>query len=252
MDSERLVVLDTAHLATLISDAISTSRERRRSAQRFTAELFDRKWLPLLSWHHLEELLQHRDDQLVDARVLYLRELPRVAWIRPIDNQAGPGSILEVFRAEVAAAVACPAAPPSQVRNLARQRLIVTGSGADAIPEHFLDWRLLRPALSGRQANARRVAAISRWRAHDIDDDPVGKWFGQPARAREDVARHLSRMRQALEEEIAARGDKRIPDARAMAAEFMREVAEDGYPPDAGPEQPPPCRLARARKLRTR
>ena len=32
---ERLVVLDTAHLAGLISDAISNSRERRRSAQRF-------------------------------------------------------------------------------------------------------------------------------------------------------------------------------------------------------------------------
>lgn len=51
---ERLVVLDTAHLAGLISDAISDSRERRRSAQRFIADLLERRWLPLLSWHHLE------------------------------------------------------------------------------------------------------------------------------------------------------------------------------------------------------
>ncbi len=236
---ERLVVLDTAHLAVLISDAISDSRERRRSAQRFIADLLERRWIPLLSWHHLEELLQHRDEDLVDARIRYLRKLPRVAWIRPFDDEAGAGSILEVFRAEVAAAVACPGARPAQVRDLARQHVIVTGAGAEAVPEHFHDWRLLRPALAGQQANARRVAAISRWRAHDSNDEPIGVWFGQPARAPEDVSRRLSRMREDLAAEISARGDKRIPDPRAMAAEFMRDVAEDGYAVAGGSRHAP-------------
>lgn len=240
---ERLVVLDTAHLAGLISDAISNSRERRRSAQRFIADLLERRWLPLLSWHHLEELLQHRDEALVDARVRYLRELPRAAWVRPFDDQAGPGSILEVFRAEVAAAAALPGARTAQVRDLARQHVIVTGAGADAIPENFRDWRLLRPALAGQQANARRVAAISRWRAHDIDDKPIGTWFGQPARAPEDVALRLGRMREALAAEISARGDKRIPDPRAMATEFVQQVADDGFAVTGGSRHAPAVQL---------
>lgn len=240
---ERLVVLDTAHLAGLISDAISNSRERRRSAQRFIADLLERRWLPLLSWHHLEELLQHRDEALVDARVRYLREFPRAAWVRPFDDRAGPGSILEVFRAEVAAAVAYPGARPAQVRDRARQHVIVIGAGDDAIPEHFRDWRLLRPALAAQQAKARRVAAISRWRAHDIDDKPIGAWFGQPARAPDDVSRRLIRMREALEAEISVRGDKRIADPRAMAEEFMREVADDGYAVAGGPQPAPAVQL---------
>jgi hypothetical protein len=32
----------------------------------------ERGWLPLLCWHHIEELLQHRDEHVVAARLSYL------------------------------------------------------------------------------------------------------------------------------------------------------------------------------------
>jgi len=65
----RLFVPDTAHLAGLVADIMSDSRERRRGAQRFLPDLLERGWLPLLCWHHIEELLQHRDEHVVDARL---------------------------------------------------------------------------------------------------------------------------------------------------------------------------------------
>ncbi len=53
------------------------------------------------------------------------------------------------------------------------------------------------------------------------------------------MALRLGRMREALAAEISARGDKRIPDPRAMAAEFMRDVAEDGYAVAGGSRHAP-------------
>ena len=225
----RLVVLDTAHLAGLVADIVSDGRDRKRAAQRFVPKLIEKGWLPLVCWHHIEELLQHRDDHLVDARLQYLWSLPRMAWIRPSDPNAGPGSILDILRAEAAVALSSPGADAIRVRDLARHELIAVGTGTDAIPESFRDWRLLRDALADAQLNARRVAAIARWRAINIDDTRIGTWLARPARDRSGSERVLNHMREDLVREIASRGDKRIQDPAAMATEFMQQVANDGH-----------------------
>lgn len=224
----RLFVPDTAHLAALVADIMSDSRDRRRTAQRYLPDLLESGWLPLLCWHHVEELLQHRDDDVVDARLRYLWSQPLVAWIRSAEPGAGPGSIIDVLRAEAAAAISNPSADAVQVRDLARDGLIAVGAGADAIPEGFRDWRLLRDALSGQQQNARRVAAIARWRATPIDDTPISAWMNQPARDLDAAARMLGKLHESLAHEIATRGDRRIPDATSMATEFIQQIDRDG------------------------
>lgn len=224
----RLFVPDTAHLAALVADIMSGSRDRRRTAQRYLPDLLESGWLALLCWHHVEELLQHRDDDVVDARLRYLWSQPLVAWIRSAEPGAGPGSIIDVLRAEAAAAISNPSADAVQVRDLARDGLIAVGAGADAIPEGFRDWRLLRDALSEQQQNARRVAAIARWRATQIDDTPISAWMNQPARDLDAAARMLGKLHESLAHEIATRGDRRIPDATSMATEFIQQIDRDG------------------------
>ena len=50
-------------------------------------------------------------------------------------------------------------------------------------------------------------------------------------------------MREALAAEISARGDKRIPDPRAMATEFMQQVADDGFAVTGGSRHAPAVQL---------
>lgn len=226
--SPRLIVLDSAHMAGLVLDLSGTSRERRRAAHRFMPELIESGWLPILCWHHLEELLQHGDDQLVDARLRYLWNWPLLAWVRPAEPAAGPGSIVDILGHEAAAALANPGSGAERVRDFARSALIQVGSGREAIPEAFKDWRVLRAALAAHRENARRVAAISRWRASSIDHTRISDWIGRPARNHAEAARTLQTLRDNLEGEIATRGDKRIADPSAMASGFMAEVVRDG------------------------
>jgi hypothetical protein len=224
----RLVVLDTAHLAGLVADVVSDNEERRRVALRFVPDLIEKGWLLLLCWHHVEELLHHDDEDLVDARLRYLWSLPLLAWIRPADPGTGPGSIVDLLRSEVAAMLRSPGAGVLEVRDSAREDVIVVGPGPAAIPESFRDWRHLRPALAARQHGGRRVAAISPWRATDFGKSPIGTWFDRPARSLDEAARVLGTLRGQLAREIRARGDKRIADADAMANEFMQAVVRNG------------------------
>ncbi len=239
----RLVVLDSAHLAGLVSDLSSASRERRHAANRFIPELIAHSWLPLLCWHHVEELLQHGDEQVVDARLRYLWSWPLLAWVRSADPAAGPGSIVDILGHEAAAALAAPEADVVRVRDLARSALIQVGTGLQAIPEAFSDWRMLRTALMEQQENARRITAISRWRASNIDDTRIGEWIGQPTREHSEAARTLHHLRGSLEDEISKRGDRRIVNAAGMADAFMADVVHDGLAVTAGKQPSPAIQL---------
>ena len=235
----RLIVLDTSHLAGLAADWGAANSTRQHAARTFVPDLVERGWLPLLCWHQVEEMLQHKDGDLVDQRLRYLRSWPLVSWIRPSDPASGPGSVLDVFKAEVQAAYANPDASVLQVRDLARERLFSVGAGCDAIPDDFKDWRVLRAPLSEQQDNSRRIAAISRWRATNIDSTRISDMFGKPFRKPEETDRVLLNLRNQLANEIATRGDKRITDSGAMADAFFEGIARDGYAIAAGGHLPP-------------
>jgi hypothetical protein len=223
----RLIALDTAHWAALVTDKVHGTDDRRRTSIGFIPALLEQGWVPLLCWHHLEELIQHGDADLVDARLRYLRGIPHLAYIRPFLPGGGPGSVVDLLRAEVAVALSGEA-ELLRVRDGARQRAITFGDGQSVVPEELDGWRALRGVLEARQHGARRVAAIGRWRAADIDHLPLSTWLDQPLRNVEEVMPTLEHQRRALEREISTRGDKRIQDPAHMAAEFMSEVLHDG------------------------
>ncbi|AVQ81106.1 hypothetical protein C4F17_09185 [Variovorax sp. PMC12] len=215
--------MDSSHLAGLALDWASPVRSRQEAARSFVPRLIERGWVLLLSWHQVQELMQHRDDSLVDERLRFIQSWPLLAWIR--SKEAGPGSVFDAWRMEVCAAYDFPDADVHGVRELTRPRIFSFGSGADALPDIFKDWRHLREALNAQQENARRVAAISKWRAANVDHVRIKDLEQASFRAPGDVGRALLHQRQALAREIATRGDKRIADPDALAGQFIAEIA---------------------------
>lgn len=52
-----IVAPDTAHWANWIDDALSKDAAKNKSASLLRARMLDAGRIPLLSWHHLEEML---------------------------------------------------------------------------------------------------------------------------------------------------------------------------------------------------
>lgn len=236
-----LVVLDTSHLSRLATDWASSDYVRKRSAEQFVPRLLDHGWLPLLSWHQIEELLQHGDESLVDTRLRYLWSWPMTAWVTSEKPNVFPGSVLNVFTAEVCAAYSHPELDALGVRDVASTELLAYGTGIEAVPSSLSDWRLLRPMLAEQQAHAQKVAAISPWRAADIDRTRLADWLDKPLRSTETIDQRLSDLRTRLEREIATRGDKRIQSATDVADDFMAEVTANGCPVAADDSTVPPA-----------
>lgn len=243
----RYVVLDTSHIVGLVTDLVSGVHERQKLAQSFAPSLVERGWLPLLCWSQLEELIQHENDDLVDARLRYLKSWPAMAWIRSTDLAGGPGSVVDLLGLEAMAAYAQPDADLLEVRDIARDDIISVGAGTDAIPEGFQDWRLLRDDLARRQANARRIAAISPWRGSEMHNKRrMGELMAAAPRQPQEALRMFGHLRGSLANEIETRGDKRIPDPKAMAEAFFSDLLTRGLGAAAGGAVPTPIQLLQA------
>lgn len=223
-DKPRLVVLDSSQLGELARDAASHDRARRRKALRFMPSLLARGWLPLLSLHHIEELLQHDNEQVVDNRLSYLWNLDFVAWIGDAEPDSSAGSVVMLMAAEALTAHRYLTAEAVEVRNLTRDRVIYTGPSTSAVPAAFAHWREFREEFKEHQVRTRRVAAIARWRPTPIGNMRLGELLQLPTRSQIDIDRRINGLQGRLTQEIATRGDKRIADPRAMAAEFFAEV----------------------------
>lgn len=220
----RLVAPDSSHWSKWIDAIGSPDAARRARAVDMHGELLERGLVPLLTWHHLEELLGVDDHRTAARRIAFLQALPLVAWIRLEGDDVGLGSIAQLLAAEVIAACdGC--ATPAEIRERARQLLIRFGPGESAIGSEREVWKIVRPALRSRRKKSDAVAALSPLRTFD-DRRTIGELskcsINDPTGMRAQLDRiHEAAFAQAL---TATGGNK--PVAEEMARSFVQEVLE--------------------------
>lgn len=236
----KFILLDTSHVGGLCADATAQEPGRRRKAEEFLNAMYQSGLVPVFCFHHLEELIQHENEDVVDGRLSYLRTLPHVAYVQPSDGRESPGTIVDVFAIEAEVAFEHPKADLLEIREHTRSRVFRFGSGKELIPEVFRDWRTFRTALDDHQDNSRRIAAISRWRATPIEHKRIGSLLGYRLRSAADSHRVVGQLRDQLAGEISNRGDRRIDDPDRMASEFFFEIAKGGSVLSSGEGSLPP------------
>lgn len=221
----RLVMLDTAHLTGWFADRASDRPEDRRRAAAFEARLARGNWLPLLTWHHFEELLQHRNGLVAKRRIRALHGLPRLAWIGSL-RSGGLGGVVDIMAAEALVACRRPDADLKTLTADARKILLRTGSGHDLLGDNALKWLAFQPLVQAREGRTREIVAINRSDFAGIGQTRIstllkGARETDPAQ----VAARLAGLSRRLAADITARGDRRIGDADSVAQRLMAEAS---------------------------
>src|SRR6266700_4315532 len=112
----RFIALDSSHLGAVALDRISRKVERRQKAEAFEQACEKQFAVLLLCWHHIQELLSHRDDEIVSQRIDYIKSLPLVATVSSFRGAAVAGSVIDLQAFEARAAFEAPAASLAEVR----------------------------------------------------------------------------------------------------------------------------------------
>ena len=95
--------LDSSQLGEIARDA--ATRKSRIHTYELLNKLAKNGWFLVLSWHHITELIQHGDDNLVDDRLRFIRRLPAIAWIRSYRGELNIGAITDLLAHEVSVAI---------------------------------------------------------------------------------------------------------------------------------------------------
>ncbi|WP_239019551.1 hypothetical protein [Novacetimonas pomaceti] len=161
-----IIAPDSSHWSLWLDAMRSPKPDVRQRAESLHLRLMDQGRVPLLSWHHLEELLGGKDDACAADRVASLQAMPFMAWLRLPPAQKGLGSIVDIFAAEVMA-VCEGHSDLAAVRDHARQLLLMTGNGRQAIGEHGWVWEAIRPDIHSRQDHVTAVASLGSMQMFD-------------------------------------------------------------------------------------
>lgn len=218
----KIIAPDSSHWAKWLDAATGKDGGRRQRARALHERLMKQGRIPLLSWHHLEELLGGKDDDAARARVAFLQGLPMLAYLRLAKDEAGLGSIVQVLAAEAIAASEGHGDLIS-VRDRARELLLKTGSGTQAIGEEAWVWEAVRPMLRSHKSKTDMIAALGPLQTFD-ENRTIGELAKLAANPPDQMRAQLSRIHaQALLEAKQSTGGD-AARARTMADDFIARV----------------------------
>lgn len=217
----RIVAPDSSQWAKWIDATKAADLKRRKQALELQEQILARGYIPLLTLHHLEELLSVADKASAEYRVRFIRALPMIAWLRLPGRNTGMGSIAQILSAE-AVATHKELRDPISIRNEARRALLHTGSGADALGEPWV-WDVLRPQIQARRPHSNMVAALSTLSMFD-EDLTIGELSQMSLRSPAEIRAQFGVVHSTAFQEARDAGNTE-DEARSMADDFLSQVA---------------------------
>jgi hypothetical protein len=192
----RFVALDSSHLAAVARAKFSKDAPERQRAAAFERALEANGGILLLCWHHIQELLSHRDRDVVAHRVAFITSLPMVASIASFANDDIIGSVIDLQSREAAVAFREPKASATAIRDEAAKTMFRLGRGADLIGPFMENWDDLRAEFVRQEERQREVVAISRSDFADISNVKIADLLTGKVRKPEAVAKQFRHLHQ--------------------------------------------------------
>jgi len=220
----RVIALDTSQYAEVVRDLNSSDSLHIRRAKEFQKMLFDQGGVPLFTFHHISELLKHRDTAVGRDCIAFIRSLAAAAWIPGHTDPQGVGAITDILAAEVAAALTIADATAEQVRTLVAKTSFKVGSGEEAAAPYLGNWQQLQPYLWEREEKAREIMALSSASFPKDSKLTVSDIINGKIRPLSDANEILDVMRGLLIDDIKRYGDKKLSSPNKTATEFLRSV----------------------------
>lgn len=218
----KIIAPDSSHWAKWLDAASAKDGDRGQRARALHGQLMDQGRIPLLSWHHIEELLGGDDDDCARARIASLQNLPMLAYLCLPQDEVGLGSIAQVLAAEVIAAAEGHSDLIS-IRDRARELLLKMGSGTQAIGEEAWVWDAVRPMLRSRQDKNDMIAALGPLRTFD-DNRTIGELAKSAVNSPDQMRAQLSQIHAKAFQEATQSTGGDVARARVMADDFVTRV----------------------------
>ncbi len=202
-------------------------------------ELFVANWIPVLYWHHFEELLRHANEEVAENRVKFLLTLPLVAWVSRADCRTEIiGSVVDLHATEIKIFLSCEQCNTSTNEFIQSTRAQLLKFGKPSEITMLTMWRELRPYLMDMGIKQQEIASICHTTIDTYANVPLSALNNKAAMSWELAKQFYSDEVSSINNELVRRGDKRLLNPDDLAAWFC-DVVFSNIAAIAGSHRPP-------------
>ncbi|MDG4475470.1 hypothetical protein [Thiovibrio frasassiensis] len=218
----KFIAIDSSILINWAGDANSNDIKRKKRAITVLEEIISQNWVPVICWHHFEELARHAEESLIASRIEFLKSFPMLAWIWRADGYDFLGSIVDVVSAEIQIFVSKQEMSKDEKRACVRSCMLRFGKPKD-IPTLAL-WKELHPyciAMGKRQQEISSVCHIS---SNEQDKTLLSELDSKSVMETEQARQAYISEVSSVTNELIAKGDKRLDNPEEISRSFCDQV----------------------------
>lgn len=217
----KFIAIDSALLGKWASDACSSDMARGKKAAEMAEDLFRSNWIPVLYWHHFEEIARHAKEEVVESRIKFLLSLPLLGWVSRADSHVEiVGSVVDLEAHEIQTFLSQDQinTHSNDFTQATRASFLRFGKPTD-IPMLSI-WRELRPYLVDMGLKQQEIASICHSSETMYDNVPLSILNDKTTMSWDAAKQLYGEELSFFREQIANKGDKRIPNPDQLAERF--------------------------------
>ncbi len=206
------------------ADTFSGDIKLRERAASVRTQLAAEYWIPVVCWHHFEELIRHSSEDVAESRIKFLLSLPFIAWVSRADRYENAiGSVVDVLAREINAFLSSDgiSTKSNEFVNAVRACLLQFGRPTQ-LP--MSSWRELRPDLIALGQREQEIASIQHTGEYKNDDALLSTLNSLVRRSPEEITHVCSIESVQLAHQLASKGDKRLGDTKELANLFYSDA----------------------------
>ena len=224
-----LVMIDTFALNNMARDYFDEDEVKSQIAYNFLNELYSRGAIPIISWHHIEEMLSHKNDNVSSKSIAFIRSLPFVAVLKS-DLEWFIGSIADIDKEEIQTIIMCEnEIEIGLIIQETCRKIYKFCTGASIMDPLIQDMGTIRQVILSKTHKSKEMASISRARSlkphykYKLSDI---KNMGNYTYSKAATDAILNDMKGKLTKEIKEQGDKKISSDSAgkVATDFIDDI----------------------------
>jgi len=229
MNNPFLVAIDSFVLNDITRDYFHNDPIKNKKAEEFINAFYMRGAVPVLTLHHIEEMLAHKNDEVSAKSIAFIRELPLLAVIKsPIPYFIG--SIIEIESVEIATILQYESTDLNFIISNTKKKIYSFVSGIDFIDPLIPILGTIRQEVLSKTNKDKIIASISRATAlkghyqYKLSEVKNMKDYSYSEKATKYI---LNDMKKKLIQELKSNGDKKMVDIEKIADEFISTIKLD-------------------------
>jgi transposase len=224
----KLISIDTSIFGKIAKDYYCNDKRRSEEATRLVEYVIEKGFIPFLSFHHIQEILQHENDTEVFNRWSLIKHFPMIAWFCSHDNREILGSIFDIHLTEVKHLVNRKKQGLKSLLSDVKDDLIKYSSGEDFINQFEFVYCQLRDLGLVDNQRSKAIESLSHIRDKNIDKIKLSELNSSKLKSPSEVKDFFNGYAKRIEISLIEKGDQKLSNHTLVAQQFVEEVKSEG------------------------